>query len=190
MKIIAATVGSLTLFYLIFFIINIPPSSKTSKPDHNITCLFWQMARSKDSKQEPNFMTLPFFLHKNFKKRISKSCTLIWTDLHDSLLDQNEAWIFLTIWNLVLRNQRDIWQTEHLRMCKVQRQLDGQTDRWSRHKDHSAWLSVQIQVNTFNKAYRHQTAIQLYMKKLSQNSHIFLMYKCYKTLCNPGKKTT
>ena len=66
-------------------------------------------------------------------------------------------------------------------MCGVQ--LDGQTDEADTDTA-LGWGAVQVK--TFNKAQRHQTAIQLYMKN-SQNPHIVLMYKCYKTLCNPGK---
>lgn len=45
------------------------------------------------------------------------------------------------------------------------------------------------QINIFNKAYRYQTAIQLYEKNLTIHT-IFKCTNATKTVCNPGNKNT
>lgn len=60
----------------------------------------------------------------------------------------------------------------------------GQTDRDRQMKQTQGPQRFPFcanQINTFNKAYRYQTAIQICEKK-SHNSHKFSMYKCYRKL--------
>lgn len=73
-------------------------------------------------------------------------------------------------------------------MCEVQWQLDRltETDRQMKQtQGPQCFAFCANQINTFNKAYRYQTVIQIYgkkKKKKSHNSHNISMYKCYTIL--------
>lgn len=75
-------------------------------------------------------------------------------------------------------------------MCAVQWQLDRltETDRQMKQtQGPQRFAFCADQINTFNKAYRYQTAIQLY-EKISQITQFFNVQMLQKTVCNPGNK--
>lgn len=69
----------------------------------------------------------------------------------------------------------------------------GQTDRDRQMKQTQGpqrFAFCANQINTFNKAYRYQTAIQICEKKISQFTHVFNVQMLQKIVCNPGNKNT
>lgn len=77
-------------------------------------------------------------------------------------------------------------------MCEVQWQLDRltETDRQMKQtQGPQRFAFCANQINTFNKAHRYQTVIQIYAEKILTIQTISIMYKCYtKILFNPGNK--
>lgn len=83
---------------------------------------------------------------------------------------------------------KDVWSAVAAR----QTGRDRQTDRWSRHKDHSALLSVPIKsiplINLIGTKLQYKFIRK--KKKISQFTQYFNVQMLQKIICNPGNKNT
>lgn len=132
---------------------------------------------SKKCEKEPTiiflFILWQFETDQEMKLRFSSVCSEL--VFYTKCFPKCKRWAWTVFCDLCQESWRDIWRTERSKGCVrcSGSWTDWQTDRQMKQtQGPQRFAFCANQINTFNKAYRYQTAIQLY-EKISQFTQFF-----------------